>query len=47
VNIVYGGRLVGGQFSASAEVSGYGLFALDDLPPIPPEQRQLLDLVGA
>jgi len=46
VNVVYGGNLIGGEFVASPEVSEYGLFSIDELPPMLPEQLQLLDLGG-
>lgn len=42
LNIAFQGTFAGGRFEASAEVSEARWFALDDLPPMLPSQRELL-----
>jgi ADP-ribose pyrophosphatase YjhB (NUDIX family) len=43
VNIVYRGRYLDGVFTPSAEVSAAEFVRVDDLPPLPAGQRELIE----
>lgn len=46
LDLAYACRIAGGQFRPSHEVSAYRFWPIDELPPLLPNHRRLLELAG-